>query len=67
MAIYFECVKCSKPTENKENEYDEHVCDSCLENEAEAAYESHIASFHDGGSTKWKSLAEMQIEARRMK
>jgi hypothetical protein len=67
MAIYFECVKCSHPTTNQENDYGEIVCDSCLQNEAESAYERLCEDFHDGGCTSFISLAEQQAEARKLK
>jgi len=61
------CEKCSKPCSNPENEYGEFICTSCVENTAEAAYERHIESFHDGGATGWKSLQQQQIEAMKLK
>ena len=60
------CQKCAGP-QGKLNDYGEFICQSCIDNEAEAAYERHIASFHDGGSTQWKTLQQRQIDAKQMK
>jgi hypothetical protein len=62
-----ECDCCEKATSNPENEYGEIICDNCLQNKAEAAWERHCEDFHDGGSTKFVSLQQQQIEARRFK
>jgi hypothetical protein len=43
------------------------ICDNCAQNAAEAAYERHCEDFHDGGSTKFNSLLDQQIEARKLK
>jgi hypothetical protein len=61
------CETCAGPTLNAEDAYGEFVCDSCLDNEAEAAYERHCADFHDGGATQFITLAERQAEARKLK
>jgi len=61
------CEKCERPCELPENDNGEFICQSCVDNANEAAYERHIESFHDGGATKWRSLAEMQMEARKLK
>lgn len=62
-----QCDCCDNVTANPENEYGEIVCDDCLQNEAERAYERHCEAFHDGGATGFKSLQLQQIEARRLK
>lgn len=61
------CERCGELTINPENEYGEFVCESCLDNEAEAAYERHCEAFHDGRATQFKTLQQQQIEARRLK
>jgi len=61
------CQKCACPCERPEDDYGEFICQSCVDNANEAAYERHIASFHDGGATQWKTTAQQQIEARRLK
>jgi ribosomal protein L37AE/L43A len=61
------CNTCDCRTLNFENEYGEFICDDCIQNAAEAAYERHCEAFHDGGSTQFISLQQQQIEARRLK
>jgi len=61
------CQRCSRPCNLPENDYGEFICQSCVDNENEMAYERHIASFHDGGSSAWKSLQQQQIEAMKFK
>jgi len=61
------CDQCLSPTNNLENEYGEFVCDDCEQDAAEAAYERHCEDFHDGGCTRFNSLQQQQIEARRLK
>ncbi len=61
------CDKCNRWTPNPENDYGEYVCAECVQNAAEAAWERHCESFHDGGSTQWRSLQDQQIEARKLK
>ena len=63
----FICETCADPTTNPEDDYGEHVCNNCQQNKAEAAYERHCEDFHDGGCTRFKSLQDQQIEARRFK
>jgi hypothetical protein len=46
---------------------DEEWCHSCADNAAEAAYERHCEDFHDGGCTRFVSLLDQQIAARRLK
>lgn len=64
------CEKCGCKL-NGEAAYIDHAdevwCHSCADNAAEAAYERHQASYHDGGDTSWLSLRDQQIEARRFK
>ena len=43
------------------------ICEDCEQNAAEAAYEQLCADFHDGGSTRFVTLQEQQIAARRLK
>ena len=61
------CECCDRLTPNAENDYGEFVCDDCLSNKAEAAYEQLCSDFHDGGSTRFRSLADIQADARRLK
>jgi len=63
----FSCDICDGATSNVENDYGEHVCDNCEQNAAERAYEQFCEDFHDGGSTRFISLAEQQSAARRLK
>jgi hypothetical protein len=60
------CQKCAGP-HGKLNDYGEFICESCVNNEAEAAYERLMESYHDGGATGWKTLQQQQIEAMRFK
>ena len=46
---------------------EETLCESCRQNKAEAAWERHCEDFHDGGCTRFNSLQQQQIEARRLK
>ena len=62
-----ECIRCGELTINPEDDYGEFVCDNCRENEAEAAYERLCEDFHDGGSTRFVTLLQQQIEARKLK
>lgn len=43
------------------------MCAECRDNEAEAAYEQLCADYHDGGSTRFLSLVDIQADARRLK
>lgn len=61
------CDKCDAPTANPEDDYGEFICDECMSNRAEAAYERHQESYHDGGATSWRSLRDQQIEAMKLK
>ena len=58
--MHFTCDACDGDTFNAENEYGEHVCDDCLQNAAELAWERHCNS-------EYTSLQQQQIEARRLK
>jgi hypothetical protein len=61
------CEKCGSPTENAEDDYGEFTCDDCVQDREETAYERHCEDFHDGASTRFVSLIEQQIRARRLK
>ena len=61
------CDRCGYSTTIAANEYAEIICDDCTQNEAEAAWERHCASFHDGGATQFITLQQQQIAARRLK
>lgn len=61
------CERCDCSTSNPENDYGEFICDNCEQNAAEAAYERHCEDFHDGGCTRFISLAQQQAEARKFK
>lgn len=43
------CDECDQPG-LEENDYGEILCQSCLDNRAEAAWKRHCSDFHDGGS-----------------
>jgi hypothetical protein len=47
-----QCEKCDRPCDLSENDYGEFICQSCVDNQAESAWERHIESFHDGGLHK---------------
>jgi hypothetical protein len=61
------CDKCDAPTSNPEDDYGEFICDDCLQNTAEAAWERHCEDFHDGGCTRFISLEQQMADARRLK
>lgn len=61
------CERCHCATDNLENEYAEIICDDCLQDAAERAWERHCEAFHDGGDVSFKTLQQQQIEARRLK
>ena len=61
------CDECNHPAHMAENEYGEFICEDCLQNKAEAAYERYCEDFHDGSCTRFNSLQQQQIEARRLK
>lgn len=63
----FRCDICDEPTNNAEDDYGEHVCNACLENRNERAYERLCEDYHDGDSTSFKSLRDQQIEALKLK
>lgn len=62
-----ECERCDSMTANPENEYGEFICADCEQNAAESAYERYCEDFHDGGSTRFRSLQDQQIEAMKLK
>lgn len=62
-----QCDRCGELTIQPENEYGEFICESCLDNAAEAAYERFCEDFHDGGATQFKSLRDQQIDAMKLK
>jgi len=43
------------------------LIDNYRNNEAQAAWERHCEDFHDGGSTRFTSLRDQQIEAMKLK
>ena len=61
------CDKCGDLTTQPEDDYGEFICTDCLQDAAEAAYERHCEAFHDGGSTRFITLQQQQIDARRFK
>ena len=61
------CDRCGSSTTSPENEYGDFICEDCEQNAAEAAWERLCADFHDGGSTRFVTLQELQIAARRLK
>ena len=67
MAQINRCDKCDAQTTEPEDDYGEIICIHCQSNRAEAAYERYCEDFHDGGSTKFNSLLDQQIEAQKLK
>lgn len=64
------CEKCECPLHGEAayiDATDEVWCHSCADNAAEAAYERFCEDFHDGGSTRLRSLQDQQIEAMKFK
>jgi len=61
----FKCERCGDPTNNPEDDYCEHVCNSCLDNAAEAAYERQCESIYGGDGPK--NLQQQQIESCKFK
>ena len=62
------CEHCHRRTELwYHDSTDEYLCDNCIQSLAETSWERHVEDFHDGGSTRFKSLAEIQHEARKLK
>ncbi len=61
------CERCRTATENRENGFGELICDGCMANDAEAAYERFCEDFHDGGSTRFVTLEQQMADARRLK
>ena len=59
-----QCDCCDDATSNAEDEYGEIVCDNCLQNRAEAAYERFCEDFHGGEIV---TLREQQEAARKFK
>lgn len=59
------CDKCGSLTINREDEYGEFVCESCLDNQAEAAYELQCEDFHGGSGPL--PLRDQQIAAMKLK
>jgi hypothetical protein len=57
----YRCDICDDPTTNPEDDYSEFVCDNCLQNRAEAAWERHC---EDCGAP---TLLEQQIAAMKFK
>jgi hypothetical protein len=53
------CDKCGETFDTdlsieEANNADEVICDNCLQNAAESAYERLCEDFHDGGSTRFQ-------------
>lgn len=68
MFKYQSCDRCDGPCDEPETPYGEFLCASCLDNDAESAWEAHQASFHDGGSTRWPDAERVRMEeSRRLK
>lgn len=62
------CTKCGCETKGEVAwVHEEEWCHPCADNEAEAAWERHCEDFHDGGSTRFNSLLNQQIEAMKLK
>lgn len=59
------CDRCDAPTSNAEDEYGEFVCDDCLDNECERAYERQCEDFHGGAEPL--PLIEQQRQALKFK
>jgi hypothetical protein len=60
------CDDCGIEAEDATNDGDS-LCEDCVQNRAEAAWERHCEDFHDGGSTRFISLEQQQADARRLK
>jgi ribosomal protein L37AE/L43A len=65
IAAIHQCRDCDNDTVNPMNEYGEFVCDDCVQNEAEAAYERQCEAFHGGGGPL--PLIEQQRQALKFK
>jgi hypothetical protein len=61
------CSNCDEPTSNAETEFGDPLCQNCYQNFCERAWERFCSDFHDGGSTRFRSLRDQQIEAMKLK
>lgn len=66
------CERCHRRTElSYVDDLAEYLCDECLDNHrtsaAETAWEHFVEAFHDGGSTRFKTLADQQAEVKKFK
>lgn len=59
------CVRCNAKSGGLEDEFGDFVCEDCLSNEAEAAYERQCEDFYGGGGPI--PLREQQIQALKLK
>ena len=59
------CDPCGQLTCNSEDEYGEFVCDDCVSNRNEQAYERFCSDFYGGSGPR--SLLDQQIEAMKLK
>jgi hypothetical protein len=59
------CERCDTPTANPENDYGEFVCDSCLENEAERAWDRHNESLMSGDTPTFRETYLASYEQKR--
>ena len=60
----FTCDACGDQTTNPEDDYCEHVCDTCLDNRNERAWERHCTSAFGGSDG---DLRQQQINALKFK
>lgn len=60
------CTNCEKLAPDASDDGDE-LCENCIQNRAERAYERYCEDFHDGGSTRFNSLRDQQIAAMKLK
>jgi hypothetical protein len=66
MEILCICEDCGIEAEDATNDGDS-LCEDCVQNRAERAWERHCEDFHDGGCTRFNSLEQQQADARRLK
>lgn len=60
MIIRPRCDSCDAPTDNPEDDYGEIICDNCLSNRAEAAWDRQQESLMDGSTP---TMREQQLAA----
>lgn len=61
------CDNCGRHCLEPEDEYGDFICKSCEENRAEASYERYVEDYYTDGSSRFKTLLDQQIAARKLK